>query len=323
VSGQWSPLYERVGVTGGAGFVGGAVVRRLLAEGVPEVVVLSGAGRLPPFRRAWRDRGRLKCIAGDIRNIEHVRSALAGCDAVVHQAALRVTQCAREPRLGFETMVQGTANVVSACVEYGVRKLVAASSAIVYGDALSLPISEIHPLRDTSVYGLAKIHNEDLLNIYWKNHGLNYTALRYFNVYGPGMTLAGEDVEVLIRWIDRMNSGLAPLIFGDGMQTLDWIYIDDVAEANWRALQFPDSGEVFNVCTGRETTLIRLLQLLCRTLGRTAAPEFREARLVNHVARRCGDPAKAATILNFRASTSLEQGLEKFVAWRTAQAAAA
>jgi UDP-glucose 4-epimerase len=306
----------RIAITGGAGFVGSAIAKRLLIEGVPEVIILSRSGQLPPSLEHSGWSGRVKALSCDIRNRETLLKALIGCDAVFHQAALRVTQCAREPSLAYEIMVDGTSNVVAAATVLGIKKVVAASSAIVYGEAVTLPISESHPLQGTTLYGIAKIHNESLLRSFWKHFGLNYTALRYFNVYGPGMTLFGDDTEVLIRWLDRVDAGLPPLIFGDGRQTLDWVFVDDVVEANWRALLFPESGEVFNVCSGKETTLLDLLETLCQVLGKEISPEFRPVRSVNHVARRFGDPRKATELLQFQALTRLENGLGKLVEWR-------
>jgi len=308
---------SRIAITGGAGFVGSAIAKRLLIEGVPEVILLSRSGKLPPSFEPWRGSGRVWALACDIRNRETLLKALMGCHAVFHQAALRVTQCAREPSLAYEIMIDGTSNVIAACTVLGVKKIVAASSAIVYGEAVTLPISEWHPLDDTTLYGISKIHNESLLRSYWKQFGLNYTALRYFNVYGPGMTLFGNETEVLIRWLDCLDAGLPPLIFGDGKQTLDWVFIDDVVEANWRALLFPGSGEVFNVCSGKETTLLDLLDTLCKVVRKKASPEFHPVRSVNHVARRFGDPRKAAELLRFRALIGLEDGLGKLVEWRT------
>lgn len=307
---------SRIAVTGGMGFIGSAIARRLLKEGVREVVLLGPRDRLPPLLEEWKDSGRLVIMKGDIRNPQEVSRALEGCDAVFHQAALRVTQAACEPRLAHEIMVDGTFNVVSACVDLGVKKIVAASSATLYGEAESLPISETHPLHDTSIYSIFKVQNEMLLRSFWENFGLRYTILRYFNVYGPGMNLYGEEVEVLIRWLDRLDAGLAPIIFGEGTQTLDWVFIDDVAEANLRALCFPHSGEVFNVCSGQGISLVDLLQVLCKILGVKAAPELQPARAINNVEKRCGDPRKAADLLGFRARTGLEDGLGRLTAWR-------
>ena len=135
------------------------------------------------------------------------------------------------------------------------------------------------------------------------------------------MTLFGQDIEVLIRWLDRLDAGLPPQVFGDGKQTLVWVFIEDVVEANWRALFLPTSGEVFNVCSGKETSLLTLLEKLCKVLEKNVSREFRPARAVNHVARRFGDPQKAEKSLGFRATIGLEEGLARLVEWRAGMAA--
>ena len=307
---------SRFFISGGLGFVGSAIVRRLLREGAGEVVLFDLKGELPRSLENESRKDRLRLYAGDIRNKEVVREAMSGCDYVFHEAALRVTQCAKEPRLAHEILVDGTFNIAQACVENKVKKLIHASSAIVYGKPLRLPLDEEHPTHDTTFYGIFKVANENLLRSFKKNYGLNYVALRYFNIYGPGMNLFGSEAEVLVRWLDRLDEGLPPLIFGDGKQTLDWIFIDDIAEANWLALLSEESGEVFNVCTGRETSILRLLDLLLNIRGSRLRPEFRESRAVNQVPRRFGSPEKAEKRLGFSAHVSLERGLKQFVEWR-------
>jgi UDP-glucose 4-epimerase len=308
--------YSRVAITGGSGFVGGAIAKRLLLEGCPEVLLLSRRGVSPLSFESCAGSGRLKIVACDIRDRAAVLRALAGCDALFHQAAIRVTHSVRDPCLAYDIMMHGTCNILSACADHGVKKVVAASSAVIYGDAQVLPISESHPVEGATPYAIAKIQNESLLRFYKKDFGLDYIALRYFNVYGPGMTLFGEDIEVLIRWLDRVDAGRPPLIFGDGNQTLDWVFIDDVVEANWRALLLPESGEVFNVCSGTETSMLDLLDKLTDVVGRNLSPEFHPPRTVNHVLRRVGDPRKAEQRLGFRAQVGLENGLSRLVAWR-------
>jgi UDP-glucose 4-epimerase len=308
--------YSRVAITGGSGFVGGAIAKRLLIEGCPEVLLLSRRGVPPLSLENWTRTDRLQVIACDIRDRNAVGQALAGCDAVFHQAAIRVTHSVRDPSLAYDIMMHGTCNVLSASADHGVKKVIAASSAAIYGEAQALPISESHPVEGTTPYAIAKIQNECLLSFYRRHFDLDYTILRYFNVYGPGMTLFGDDIEVLIRWLDRIDAGMPPLMFDDGHQTLDWVFIDDVVEANWRALLLRESGEVFNVCSGMETSMLDLLEKLTRVVRKDVSPEFHPPRTVNHVRRRVGDPRKAEQRLKFRAQVRLEDGLSRLVAWR-------
>jgi UDP-glucose 4-epimerase len=313
---QKSLQNSRILITGGLGFVGAAIAKRLLREGVGGIVLFDMREELPEILINEKGKERLEIIPGDIRNPEHVTQAVAGCDYIFHEAGLRVTRCAKEPRLAHEILVDGTFNVTLACIEKNVKKLIHASSAIVYGEPRRLPLDEDHPTHDTTLYGICKVANENLLRSFRKQYGLDYIALRYFNIYGPGMNLFGPEVEVLIRWLDRIDDGLSPLIFGDGKQTLDYIFIDDVVEANWKALISGQSGEVFNVCTGRETSILKLLELLLATRGSNLQPEFREGRSVNQVARRFGCPEKAKKRLGFAAKIPLEQGLRELVDWR-------
>lgn len=304
-------------ITGGFGFVGSALARRLLREGAREVRIfdLKQDFLTRPEMEKEKD-DRLKIFIGDIRHPGDLDKAARGCDYVFHEAGLRVTRCAKEPRLAYEVMMDGTFNVLEACVKNSTKKIIHASSAIVYGKPLRLPLDEEHPPHDTTLYGVFKTANENLLRSFKENFGLNYLALRYFNIYGPGMNLFGSEVEVLVRWLDRIDAGGTPLIFGDGSQTLDWIYIDDVVEANVRALQSDKSGEIFNVCTGRETSVLALLQTLLEILDSDLKPEFRESRSVNQVERRFGNPEKAKKRLGFSAQAKLEEGLRNFVRWR-------
>ncbi len=303
-------------ITGGLGFVGTAIARRLLQEGAKKVILFDVDKPLPDLLANERGNARIEVVAGDIRNPDDVSRAVSGVDYVFHEAGLRVTRCAKEPRLAHEIMVDGTFNVVYACVEHRVKKLVHASSAIVYGEPVHLPLDEEHPAHDLTLYGIFKIVNENLLRSFKKTQGLDFIALRYFNIYGPGMNISGPEVEVLIRWLDRMDEGVSPAVFGDGKQTLDYIFIDDVVEANWQALWSRESGEVFNVCTGRETSVLELLKLLSKIRNWSLQPEFHESRSVNQVARRFGSPDKALKRLNFKARVSLEEGLRKLVTWR-------
>ena len=215
-------------------------------------------------------------------------------DAVVHLAALRITACAADPREAMEVMCDGSFNVVEAAHGAGVRKVLAASSASVYGLADTFPTGEDHhPYNNRTWYGASKVMLEGLLRSYHAMHGLPYVALRYFNVYGPRMDIHGKYTEVLIRWMERIAAGQPPLILGDGTQTMDFVYIDDVARANVLALESDVDDDVFNVASGTETSLRELAAALLEVMGaELSQPEFGPERSVNPVPRRLADTAR-------------------------------
>jgi UDP-glucose 4-epimerase len=213
-------------------------------------------------------------------------------------------------------MCDGTFNVVEAAHAAGVKKVIGASSASVYGQAVSFPTSEDHhPYADQTLYGVSKVMLEGLLRSFHSMHGLPYVALRYFNVYGPRMDIHGRYTEVLIRWMDRIAAGQPPLILGDGMQTMDFVYIDDVARSNVLALRSDVEAEVFNVASGTETSLRELADALLKVMGADLAPEYGPERKVNPVSRRLADTTKAEKMLGFKSTVGLEEGLARLVAW--------
>src|SRR4051812_20054479 len=279
---------ERILITGGAGTIGSNIADQLVEKGAGEVVVLDNFVRGRRDNLAWAEaNGNVTVVEGDICDRELVRSLTEGIDVVFHQAALRITQCAEEPRLAVDVLVNGTYNVLEAAVEAKVRKLVAASSASVYGLAETFPTTEQHhPYANDTLYGAAKVFNEGLLRSMHAMFGLDYVALRYFNVYGPRMDVHGVYTEVLVRWMDRIAAGEAPLIFGSGSQTMDFVYIGDVARANLAAAASDVTDEVFNVASGAETSLLELAQMLLRVMGSDLAVEHGPERAVNGVTRR-------------------------------------
>lgn len=308
----------RILVTGGAGLIGSSTIDLLLRQHSPaQIVILDNLvrGTLSNIARSMKD-ARLSFVHGDICDADTVRRATDGMDAVIHLAALRITACAAEPRRAMEVMCDGSFNVVEAAREAGVKKIVAASSASIYGLADSFPTREDHhPYNDQTWYGASKVMLEGLLRSTHAMSGLPYVALRYFNVYGPRMDLHGKYTEVLIRWMDRIAAGQPPLILGDGQQTMDFIYIDDVARSNVLALASDLQGEVFNVASGTETSLNDLAAALLKVTGSSLCPEYGPERGVNPVSRRLADTSKARALLGFKSSVSLEDGLARLVDW--------
>ncbi|MFZ2112560.1 MAG: NAD-dependent epimerase/dehydratase family protein [Solirubrobacteraceae bacterium] len=316
-------LGERALITGGGGAVGSNIADQLVQAGAQEIVVLDNFVRGRRDNLAWAiENGPVRLVEGDIRDRELVAELTRGIDVVFHQAALRITQCAAEPRLALEVMVDGTYNVIEAALNEKVRKIVAASSASVYGLAEQFPTEESHhPYANDTLYGAAKTFNEGLLRSFTAMQELDYVALRYFNVYGPRMDIHGVYTEVLVRWMERIEAGEPPLILGDGSQTMDFIYIADVARSNVLAASADASDEVFNVASGTETSLLELARLLIEVMGANVEVEHGPERSVNKVPRRLADTRAARARLGFEAEIDLEEGLRLLVDWWRAERA--
>jgi UDP-glucose 4-epimerase len=304
-------------VTGGAGTIGSTVVDQLLDAGVAEVRILDNLvrGRRANLRDALADP-RTRLVEGDIRDRDLVHDLTLGSDLVFHLAAIRITQCAEEPRLANEVLIDGTFNVVEAAAEHHVGKIIASSSASVYGLAEEFPTTERHhPWNNDTFYGWAKVMNEGMLKSFRAMQGLDYVALRYFNVYGPRMDIHGVYTEVLIRWMQRIAAGLPPLIFGDGAQTMDFVFTTDIARANLLAAASEVTEGVYNIASEQETSLRGLAEALLRTMGSEAHIEFGPERQVNGVTRRLASTAAACHDLGWRSTVGLEEGLRWLVDW--------
>jgi len=312
---------KRVLITGGAGLIGSHIADHLVLLGASEIVVLDNfvRGRMENLAEAMPS-GTVRIIRGDIRDVAAVKQAMDGIDVVFHQAAIRITQCAEEPRLALDVMAGGTFNVLEAAVAAKVEKVVAASSASVYGLADQFPTSETqHPYNNRTLYGAAKVFNEGLLRSFTDMYGLSYVALRYFNVYGPRMDIFGAYTEVLIRWMERIAAGKPPLIFGDGRQTMDFVYAVDIARANILAAESPANDVALNVASGTETSLNDLANTLLRVMGSSLGIEYGPERKVNAVSRRLAETRTAAETIGFRAEVTLEEGLRRLVQWWRAE----
>src|SRR5215210_8426116 len=286
-------------VTGGGGAIGSNVVDELVIAGAEQVVVLDSFVRGRRENLAWaRANGPVTLVEGDICDQALVRRLMDGIDVVFHLAAIRITQCAEEPRLALEVLVDGMYNVIEAAAAARVRRVVASSSASVYGLATEFPTPEgHHPYANDTFYGAAKAFNEGVLRSMHATDGLDYVALRYFNVYGPRMDVHGLYTEVLVRWMERIAAGQPPLILGDGSQTMDFVYVGDVARANMLAARAEVSDEVFNVASGVETSLNDLARALLRVMHSDMEPIYGPERRVNAVGRRLADTRKADRML--------------------------
>jgi|AGTN01.1.fsa_nt_gi Nucleoside-diphosphate-sugar epimerases len=313
----------RVLITGGAGLVGSHIAEQLVNEGVSEIVVLDNftRGKMENLEGPFPE-GLLTVVEGDIRDEKLVAKLTDGIDIVFHQAAIRITQCAEDPRLALEVMSTGTFNVLEACVAQKVKRVVAASSASVYGQAEKFPTKEDHhPYDNRTIYGATKTFNEGLLRSFNEMFGLPYVALRYFNIYGPHMDTTGVYTEVLIRWMDKIEEGKPPIIFGDGLQTMDFVYIGDVARANILAAKSDVVDDVFNIASGEETSLNQLAKAMLKVMNSDLEIDYQPERKVNPVRRRLADIERAEKLIGFRAEVGLEEGLKRLVAWLRKQKA--
>ncbi|HEY8705416.1 MAG TPA: NAD-dependent epimerase/dehydratase family protein [Gaiellaceae bacterium] len=223
----------RILVIGGAGFVGSRIVDQLLDEPVAKIVVLDNfvRGTRGNLEEAVKDE-RVELIEGSVTDVSLLDELMAEADFVFHLAALWLHECVHEPRSAIEVNVVGTWNVVEAARRAGIKRVVYSSSASVYGNALTTPMTEEHPFNNRTLYGATKIAGEQFFRSMYEQHGLDYVGLRYMNIYGPRMDYKGTYVSVIMKVLDRIDAGQAPIIFGDGSQTYDFVHVADIARAN-------------------------------------------------------------------------------------------
>jgi UDP-glucose 4-epimerase len=316
---------RRMLVTGGAGTIGSALVDQLVDQGA-NVVVLDNfvRGRRANLAGAAERAGdRLTVVDGDINDRGLVAELTEDVDIVFHLAAIRITQCAQEPRLALETLVDGTFTVLEAAAAANVAKVVLSSSASVYGLAERFPTTERHhPYNNDTFYGAAKEFDEAMLRSFHAMYGLDYVALRYFNVYGPRMDVYGRYTEVFIRWMERIARGEPPLIFGDGTDTMDFVHVHDIARANVLAARAPVGEGVYNIASSTETSLRGLADALLAAMDSDLVPEHGPARATGGgVSRRLADISAAARDLGWRPEIELADGLHGLVEWWRTEAA--
>ncbi|MBF0542603.1 MAG: NAD-dependent epimerase/dehydratase family protein [Nitrospirae bacterium] len=311
---------SRILITGGAGFIGSTTADLLIKEGVSEIIIIDNLirGSIENLQDALNS-GKIKFVEGDIRDQVLIDSLMKGVDYCFHMAALRITQCAAEPRHALEIMFDSAFNIFELCVKYKIKRLVAASSASIYGTADSFPTLESHhPYNNHTLYGAGKVANELMLRSFHDMYGLDYAAMRYFNVYGPRMDVHGKYTEVLIRWYNLIKEGKPPLIFGDGKQTMDFIYIEDIARANVLALKSDSKDMAFNIASGVETSLEELCFTLLEVMGSGLKPEYiplPEERKKVEVGRRLASTTLAERHIGFKFQMTLKEGLYKLVDW--------
>jgi UDP-glucose 4-epimerase len=310
---------KRIVLVGGGGLIGSHIVDRLLREPVGEIVVFDNfsRGTAENLSTSARD-ARVHIVQGSMLDVAATRRVIAGSDGVFLLASLWLGECVNDPRAAWETNVIGSWNIVDACLQAGMRRVVHSSSASVYGNALETPMTEEHAFNNRTTYGATKIAVEQMFRAMHEQHKLPYVGMRYMNVYGPRMDYQGTYVSVIMKVLDRIFAGQRPVVFGDGSQTYDFIFVEDVAEANVLAMKAECADEFFNVGSGVGSTINEVVTLLLDIVGSPLRIEYRtqEQSFVTH---RVGSTDKAERLLGFRATTPLREGLERVVAWRRSQ----
>ena len=301
-------------VTGGAGFIGSHIVRRLLERG-DRVVILDNfsSGKWENLEPV---KGDVEIIEGDLRETQRVAQAVQDVDLIFHQAAMvSVPQSMEEPQTCFDINVQGTLNLLEAAQQANVKQVVLASSCAVYGDSSDYPLQEMGETMSLSPYAASKRISEVYADLYTRTTKMGVTALRYFNIYGPRQSPDSDYAAAIPIFIRRLLKGEAVTIYGDGLQSRDFVFVDDVVRANFLAAKSAESsGRVFNICTGSEITILELVNTLRDILPDTPETQFAPPRS-GDIYRSLGNPALADQYLGFDAQTDLLIGLARTVDW--------
>jgi UDP-glucose 4-epimerase len=305
-----------VAVIGGAGFIGSHIVDQLLDESVERVIVVDNfvRGTRGNLERAVRDP-RVEVREGSILDLSFLQRVMEESDYAFHLAALWLHECVHHPRDAVDVNALGTFNVIETAQRTNVGRVVYSSSASVYGDALSIPMTEQHPFNNRTLYGATKIAGEQFFRAFYEQHGLDYLGLRYMNVYGPRMDYKGTYVSVIMKVLDRIEAGEPPLIFGDGSQAYDFVHVDDVARANVLALKSEATDVFLNIGMGVQTTINELVERLLALTGSDVRPEYLPQEQM-FVTNRIGSTELAEELTGFRAGIELDDGLASVIAWR-------
>ena len=306
-------------VIGGAGLIGSHTVDKLICEDVKEVIIYDNMirGSYENLNDALKDeRVKVYEAGGDITQTDILKSALEGADGVFHLAALWLLQCHEYPRAAFDVNIKGTFNVMEACVEKKIKKLIYSSSASVYGDAISEPMNENHPFNNKNFYGATKIACEAMLRSYHHRYNLDYLGLRYMNVYGPRQDYNGAYIAVIMKMLDAIDNGESPTIMGNGSEAFDFVSVEDCGRANICAMKSSQTDSFYNVGTGKRTSLKELAELLLRLTDCSKEIIYKENSNATFVKNRIGCPKKASQQIQFDYSIELEEGLKKLINWR-------
>lgn len=309
-------------VIGGAGFIGSFVVKELLKHNVAEVIIYDNfaRGKMSNIEESLNDdRCRIFPLGGDIRDVDVLNEAMKGVDFVFHLAAMWLLHCKDFPRTAFDVNMQGTFNVLEACKNNNIKKLIYSSSASVYGDAVEVPMTEEHPFNNRNFYGATKISGEAMCRAYYDRFGLNYLGLRYMNVYGPNQDQTAAYTGVIPIMLNKTDTNEQPIINGDGSQAYDFIYVEDVARFNILAMKSEKTDEFYNVGTEKQTSIRKLCDLILKLKNSKLKVQYKpysedDARRL--VQNRIGSNQKAKRDIGFEPKYNLREGLIKLIEWR-------
>lgn len=311
-------------VIGGAGFIGSHVVRHLLEGGALKVIIYDNfaRGKNSNLGESILDpRCEVFPHGGDIRDVDVLDSAMKGIDGVFHLSAMWLLHCKDYPRTAFEVNIQGTFNVLEACVKNNIPRLVYSSSASVYGDAAEVPMTEEHPFNNRNFYGATKIAGEAMCRAFYDRYDLQYVGLRYMNVYGPNQDQTAAYTGVIPIMLNKIDNNEEPQINGDGTQAYDFVSVEDVARANLAAMESFKTDEFYNVGTGIQTTIKELCDLILNLKESKLKVKYHPYSAEDSrrmVQNRIGSTVKIKSELNFEPIVTLEAGLKNLIAWRDA-----
>lgn len=308
----------RVLVVGGAGLIGSHVVDELIKEDLREIVIYDNfaRGTHENIEQALKDpRVKVFELGGDVLHKDILDEAIKGKDYVFHLTALWLLHCHDYPRSAFHVNVEGTFNVLEACVRHSVKKLIYSSSASVYGDAVEIPMTESHPYNNKTFYGATKIAGEHMCRAFYHRFGLDFVGLRYMNVYGARQDYKGAYIAVIMKMLDNLDKGIPPVVYGDGSQSYDFIYVSDVARANVCAMKSDATNDFYNVGAGTQTSIRELAEMILEMTGSDLEIQYMPEGQT-FVTNRIGNPKKAEADLGFRYTVGLREGMERLIEWR-------
>lgn len=313
---------SRVLVIGGAGFIGSFVAAEVLKKNPNEVIIYDNftRGKMENISHLLKDpRCKIFSLGGDIRDIDVLNKAMEGIDYVFHLAAMWLLHCKDYPRTAFHVNIEGTFNVLEACVNSKIKKLIYSSSASVYGDAVEVPMTEEHPFNNRNFYGATKIAGEAMCRAFYDRYNLNYVGLRYMNVYGPGQDQTAAYTGVIPIMLNKIDANETPVIYGDGSQSYDFIYVEDAARFNILAAESDITDEFFNVGTEVQTSIKDLCELILslkKSDIKVTYKPYSEDDARRLVKNRIGSNRKAKKLLDFEPKYSLREGLIRLIEWR-------